>query len=155
MMLIKIGGGEHIDLEATITDLATQAQPCIIVHGANVLRDELATKLGYEKTILTSQSGYSSVFSDDTALEVIMMSYSGLRNKQIVELCQRHGINAVGLKTNSNGQVMHVRNRPIPGLYAAGNSAALLDTGAGYQSGLSNLRGMVWGWIGAKHAMEG
>jgi 3-oxosteroid 1-dehydrogenase len=57
------------------------------------------------------------------------------------------GINAVGLRTNETGQVMHVRERPIPGLYAAGNSAAALDTGAGYQSGLSNLRGMTWGYI--------
>ena len=65
------------------------------------------------------------------------------------------GVNAVGLKTNASGQVMHVRGRPIDGLYAAGNSAALLDIGAGYQSGLSNLRGMVWGWIAAQHAMSG
>ena len=65
------------------------------------------------------------------------------------------GINAVGLQTNADAQVMHVRDRPIVGLYACGNSAALLDTGAGYQSGLSNLRGMTWGWIAAKHAMGG
>ena len=113
MMLIKIGGGEHIDLEATIADLATQAQPCIIVHGANVLRDDIAARLGYEKTVITSQSGYSSVFSDDTALEVIMMSYSGLRNKQIVELCQRQGINAVGL-TGLDGRIVQgERNKGI------------------------------------------
>ena len=62
------------------------------------------------------------------------------------------GINAVGLRTNENGQVMHVRGRPIPGLYAAGNAAAALDTGAGYQSGLSNLRGMTWGFIAGRHA---
>jgi 3-oxosteroid 1-dehydrogenase len=49
---------------------------------------------------------------------------------------------------------MHVRGRPIEGLYACGNSAALLDIGAGYQSGQSNVRGMTWGWIAAKHAME-
>jgi 3-oxosteroid 1-dehydrogenase len=62
------------------------------------------------------------------------------------------GINAVGLRTNAFGQVMHVRGRPIEGLYACGNSAAALDTGAGYQSGLSNLRGMTWGWIAGHHA---
>jgi 3-oxosteroid 1-dehydrogenase len=65
------------------------------------------------------------------------------------------GVNAVGLKTNDFAQVMHVRGRPIEGLYAAGNSAALLDTGAGYQSGLSNLRGMTWGWVAGRHAMTG
>jgi hypothetical protein len=62
------------------------------------------------------------------------------------------GVNAVGLRTNEQAQVVHVRGHAIPGLYAAGNSAALLDTGAGYQSGLSNLRGMVWGWVAGRHA---
>jgi 3-oxosteroid 1-dehydrogenase len=62
------------------------------------------------------------------------------------------GINSVGLETNAFAQVMHVRGRAIPGLYACGNSAAAVDTGAGYQSGLSNLRGMTWGWIAGQHA---
>ena len=62
------------------------------------------------------------------------------------------GINCAGLRTNGDAQVMHVRGRPIPGLYAAGNSAAPLDIGAGYQSGLSNLRGMVGGYLAGRHA---
>jgi acetylglutamate/LysW-gamma-L-alpha-aminoadipate kinase len=113
MMLIKIGGGEQINLAATIADLATLDQPFIIVHGANVLRDQLAQRLGVEKTILTSVSGYSSVFSDQDALDVIMMSYSGLRNKQIVELCQRNNINAVGLTGLDGRLVQGERNKGI------------------------------------------
>ena len=62
------------------------------------------------------------------------------------------GVNAVGLQTNQHAQVMHVRGHAIPGLYAAGNSAAALDIGAGYQSGLANLRGMTWGYIAGGHA---
>jgi 3-oxosteroid 1-dehydrogenase len=62
------------------------------------------------------------------------------------------GINCAGLKTNEDAQVMHVRGRPIPGLYAVGNSAAPLDIGAGYQSGLSNLRGLVGGYLAGRHA---
>ena len=77
MMLIKIGGGEAINLEATIANLATLQQPFVIVHGANVLRDQLAERLGIEKTVLTSVSGYSSVFSDQPALDVIMMATRG------------------------------------------------------------------------------
>jgi predicted oxidoreductase len=65
------------------------------------------------------------------------------------------GINAAGLQTNVNAQVMHVRGRPIEGLYAAGNAAAPLDIGAGYQSGLSNLRGLVGGYAAARHAVAG
>jgi 3-oxosteroid 1-dehydrogenase len=65
------------------------------------------------------------------------------------------GVNSVGLETNVHAQVMHVRGRAIPGLYAVGNSAAALDTGAGYQSGLSNLRGMTWGFLAGRHAARG
>jgi 3-oxosteroid 1-dehydrogenase len=62
------------------------------------------------------------------------------------------GVNAAGLRTNGHAQVMHVRDRPIPGLYAAGNAAAPLDSGAGYQSGVANLRGIVGGYLAARHA---
>lgn len=62
------------------------------------------------------------------------------------------GVNAAGLRTDENARVQHVRGRAIPGLYAAGNACAPLDIGAGYQSGLSNLRGMVNGFVAGKHA---
>jgi 3-oxosteroid 1-dehydrogenase len=62
------------------------------------------------------------------------------------------GVNAAGLRTTADAEVMHVRDRPIPGLYAAGNSAAPLDSGAGYQSGVANLRGIVGGYLAARHA---
>jgi acetylglutamate/LysW-gamma-L-alpha-aminoadipate kinase len=41
------------------------------------------------------------------------MSYSGLRNKQIVELCQRSGINAVGLTGLDGRLVQGERNKGI------------------------------------------
>jgi acetylglutamate/LysW-gamma-L-alpha-aminoadipate kinase len=85
----------------------------MIVHGANLLRDRLAERLGMEKTVLTSVSGYSSVFSDDDAIDAILMSYAGLRNKRIVELCQRHGINAVGLSGLDGRLVQGERNKGI------------------------------------------
>ncbi|HUQ03883.1 MAG TPA: FAD-binding protein [Kofleriaceae bacterium] len=65
------------------------------------------------------------------------------------------GVNSVGLETDGFARVKHVRGHAIPGFYACGNSAAALDTGAGYQSGLSNLRGMTWGYIAGRHAARG
>jgi succinate dehydrogenase/fumarate reductase flavoprotein subunit len=62
------------------------------------------------------------------------------------------GTNAVGLRFNADAQVIGARGAPIPGLYVAGNAGALLDLGAGYQSGLANTRGMTWGYIAANHA---
>ncbi len=64
------------------------------------------------------------------------------------------GVNAGGLKTDVNAQVVHVRGHAIKGLYAVGNSAAALDSGAGYQSGLANMRGIAWGYIAAQHAVN-
>ena len=61
------------------------------------------------------------------------------------------GIPSHGLDWNLHAQVMHVRGHPIPGLYAAGNSAALLDLGAGYQSGSSNCRAITWGFVAGAH----
>ena len=113
MTIIKIGGGKTINIEAIISDLVNIEDEFIIVHGANSLRDELAKKLRYEKQILVSASGYSSVYSDSEALDIMMMSYSGLRNKRIVELCQQIGINAIGL-TGVDGKLIEgKRNRGI------------------------------------------
>ena len=64
------------------------------------------------------------------------------------------GINAAGLRTNAHAQVLHVRGHAIDGLYAAGNAAAPLDIGAGYQSGLSHLRGLTGGFVAARHASK-
>lgn len=108
MTIIKIGGGASLNLQAIISDLVNLNDDFIIVHGANALRDEVAKKLGYEKQVLVSASGYSSVFSDEEALDIMMMSYAGLRNKRIVEMCQQTGINAVGL-TGVDGKVIEGR----------------------------------------------
>lgn len=108
MIIIKIGGGEKINLDGIVADLADLDGRFIIVHGANALRDQLAEDLGKPKKTLTSVSGYSSVFSDETAVDLIMMAYAGVRNKRIVELCQQQGLNAIGL-TGLDGQLVQGR----------------------------------------------
>jgi 3-oxosteroid 1-dehydrogenase len=62
------------------------------------------------------------------------------------------GINSHGLRFDRDAQAVHVRGHAIPGFYAVGNSAALLDIGGGYQSGMSHLRAITWGYIAARHA---
>lgn len=60
--------------------------------------------------------------------------------------------NSVGLLTDGNGQIVHLRGQPIPGLYACGEVAAWLHVGVGYQAGLSLAGGMTFGWLAAQHA---
>ena len=113
MLLIKIGGGASVNLEGVAADLAGIESPFVVIHGANALRDELAGRLGLRKRVLTSVSGYDSVYSDAEAVDLILMAYAGLRNKRIVEMLQRRGVNAIGL-TGLDGAV--VRGRRNPGI---------------------------------------
>ncbi len=113
MIIVKIGGGKEINVKGIIEDLSKLDEKYIIVHGANHLRDELAQKLGMQKKTLTSVSGYTSVFSDEDAIDVLMMAYAGLRNKRIVELCQINGINALGLSGLDGKVIQGRRNQGI------------------------------------------
>ncbi len=62
------------------------------------------------------------------------------------------GIPSSGLLTDQHSRVIGWDDKPIAGLYAAGNSAARMETGAVMQSGVSNARGMTYGWLAARHA---
>jgi 3-oxosteroid 1-dehydrogenase len=154
------------------TILPVQDFPDGLVEKADTLR-ELAAKLGVdadglEKTVTRfngfANDGVDPDFDRGTyPWAAMMMGDASRKNPNLGPLdkapyygLRLHvasvGINAAGLRTNGDGQVIHVRGRPIEGLYAVGNSAAPLDIGAGYQSGLSNLRGMVGGYRAALHA---
>ncbi|MDX1432792.1 MAG: acetylglutamate kinase [Gammaproteobacteria bacterium] len=113
MLILKVGGGAAINLEGIATDLAALDAPAVVVLGANAVRDELAERLGTPKQVLTSISGYASVFSDAQAIDIIMMSYAGLRSRRFVELCQQHGVNAVGLCGLDGRVVQGERNKGI------------------------------------------
>ncbi len=113
MIIVKIGGGSALNIEGIISDLAKINDRFIIVHGANALRDKLAEELNYPKQVVTSVSGYASVFTDERSLDIMMMAYSGLKNKRIVELCQQNGINAVGLTGIDGKLIQGKRNTGI------------------------------------------
>lgn len=61
-------------------------------------------------------------------------------------------IPATGLLTDHHSRVVGWDDKPIEGLYAAGNSVARMETGAVMQSGISNARGMTYGWLAGRHA---
>ena len=61
------------------------------------------------------------------------------------------GVPTAGLPIDTDGRVLDACGQPIPGLYAAGNSAAWLDIGGGYNSGIANTRGMLYGHAAVLH----
>lgn len=112
MLVVKIGGGD-LDLDRVAEDLAALDRPFVLIHGANKLRDELAHALGRPPKVVESISGYTSVLSDDDAIDVLMAAYAGVRNKRLVEALRRAGIDAVGLTGLDGGLVQGERNKGI------------------------------------------
>ncbi len=123
MLLVKIGGGRALNVEGIAGDLAALSEPVVVVHGANAWRDELASRLGAERRVLTSASGYESTFSDDEAIDLLLMAYAGLRNKRLVEAFGRHGLRPVGLTGLDGGLV---RGRRNPGIRSREGGKILL-----------------------------
>lgn len=65
------------------------------------------------------------------------------------------GICSAGLLTDDHARVLDVHGKPMPGLYACGNTAAPTFLGVGYQGGSSIGAGIVFGWLAAEHAAGG
>ncbi len=61
-------------------------------------------------------------------------------------------IPAAGVVADHHSRAIGWDEKPIEGLYVAGNSVARLETGAAMQSGISNARGMTHGYLAGRHA---
>lgn len=99
-LVVKVGGGTDIDLDAVTADVAAfwkDGRRLVLVHGGAATLNDIATRLGHPPEFLTSPSGHVSRRTDRRTLEIFQMVYCGQANKGIVERLQRHGINAVGL----------------------------------------------------------
>ncbi len=56
---------------------------------------------------------------------------------------------SAGLLVDADSQVLSIAGAAVPGLYAAGNAAAQVDIGPGYNSGIGNQRGLLQGYLAA------
>ena len=100
MIVVKVGGGEGIPLEAVCQDVCTlvkQGERVLLVHGASHETNVLSTALGKPPRFVTSVSGVESRYTDRETLEIFTMAYVGKLNKLFVERLQQLGINAVGM----------------------------------------------------------
>lgn len=129
MILIKAGGGENINWDYICEDIVSllkKGEKVIVIHGASATRDKIAKKLGIPTKTITSPSGVSSVYTDQKALEVLLMSYCGLVNKRIVGKMQKYGINAIGL-SGIDGKVWQAKRKGI--VYSVENGKTKLIKG--------------------------
>lgn len=99
MKILKVGGGSSINWGYISEDVAQflKKEQLILVHGAGAIRDKIATQLNAPTRTIISPSGFPSTHTDKKAIEIFLMVYPGLVNKQIVAKLQSYGVNAVGL----------------------------------------------------------
>ncbi len=99
-LVVKIGGGEGIDTEPLLAELATiihAGERIVIVHCGSHATTELARALGHPPRFIQSVSGRPSRRTDRKTLEAMAMACAGGMNTSIVETLRRAGVDAVGL----------------------------------------------------------
>ena len=128
MILVKIGGGKTVNREYIARDVATiaKSEQVVVVHGASATRDEIALKLGLQVKTITSPSGVTSVYTDQAAMDVFLMTYCGLINKMIVATFQKCGVNAVGL-SGIDGRLLRAKRKEV--VYSVEHGKTKLITG--------------------------
>lgn len=117
MIVVKLGGGEGIGLDAVLRDLAEiwhrRGNPSgggfVLVHGASDATNRLSEALGRPPRFVTSVSGHTSRFTDRETLETFAMAAAGY-NLRLVERLQRLGVDAVGL-TGVDGRLLTGRRK--------------------------------------------
>jgi len=99
-LVVKIGGGDGLDLDGICDDLAQMAKQgtrLVVVHGGSAETNRVAEQLGHPAEFVTSVSGFTSRRTDRRTLEIFQMVYCGQINKGLVERLQQRGVNALGL----------------------------------------------------------
>jgi len=108
--IVKVGGKvveEPDSLKKLLNDFSTITGAKILVHGGGRSATAMAEKLG----VKTEMVGGRRITSKQM-LDVVLMVYGGLINKNIVALCQSLGMNAIGL-TGADLNIIKAVKRPV------------------------------------------
>ena len=110
LSIVKIGGNviENKDeLQYFIKLFSALKGPKILIHGGGKKATQLGEKLG-----ITTQMAGGRRITDAKSLEVVIMVYAGLVNKNIVALLQANRCNAIGL-SGADGNSILAHKRPV------------------------------------------
>ncbi|WNJ16394.1 acetylglutamate kinase [Pontibacter sp. G13] len=110
LTILKIGGHVLADPAKRTQLLADFAQlpgAKVLVHGGGKTGTQIAERLGIQVQMVDGRR-----ITDKPMLEVAMMVYGGLKNKQLVASLQALGINALGI-TGADMNVIQAIKRPV------------------------------------------
>ncbi len=110
LSIVKIGGNvieNHNDLAHLVQLFSKLDGLKILVHGGGKKATQISEKLG-----IKAQMSDGRRITDDKSLEVVVMVYAGLVNKNIVAQLQANGCNAIGL-SGADGNCIQAHKRPV------------------------------------------
>lgn len=109
LTLLKIGG-EVLDqpalLDAALQAFAALPGPKVLVHGGGKAGTRMAARLGVETALVDGRR-----ITSPEMLEVAVMVYGGLMNKQVVAKLQALGVDAAGF-TGADLDLVRAQRRP-------------------------------------------
>jgi len=129
-LVVKLGGGSGLDVDAVLRDLAARKEPWVLVHGGNAELNEVSRKMGHEPRFVTSPSGHTSRVTDAATIGLIQMVYRGRINNDLVLRLQRLGVNAVGL-SGVDGRIWEAERKEAVRVVENGRKFLLRDDQTG------------------------
>jgi acetylglutamate/LysW-gamma-L-alpha-aminoadipate kinase len=129
--VVKIGGSlEVAEAGPLLAELAGFGAPLVIIHGAHLQLDRLASALGHPPRMVVSARGEVTRYTDRVTMDHFLMAYCGLVNKRLVEGLRRNGADAVGLSAMDGG-IATGRRKPDLRILHEGRPRVLHDNHAG------------------------
>ncbi len=110
LTIVKVGGKvveEPESLRKLLEDFSTIEGAKILVHGGGRSATAMAEKLGVKTEMVGGRR-----ITNKEMLDVVLMVYGGLINKNIVAQCQALGMNAIGL-TGADLNIIKAVKRPV------------------------------------------
>lgn len=108
--ILKVGG-RVVEEPQGLADILDTFQSLegykILVHGGGNRATELAARLGIQSQMVNGRR-----ITDADTLDVVVMTYAGLINKQLVSQLQARSINALGL-SGADGNTLLAHKRPV------------------------------------------
>jgi [amino group carrier protein]-L-2-aminoadipate 6-kinase len=97
-LVVKLGGGEGLNLDVCCRDLAAIAleRPLVVVHGLSAVANRMCAELGIPVRMITSPSGHTSRYTDPQTRDVFILAAEEV-NAQTVACLQAYGVNAFGI----------------------------------------------------------
>ncbi len=128
-IVIKYGGNAMSDEELKngfardVTLMKLVGMNPVIVHGGGPQIGSFLTKLGKESTFV-----HGMRVTDSETMDVVEMVLGGLVNKEIVNMINQYGGNAVGL-SGKDGGLIRARKLSLPGNAPEVNVPEIIDIG--------------------------